>query len=558
MTNYTKRREGCMYSKWTGTSEFKLSSRVYSPSLPKRIKAFFLNPLSLLLILTIALCAFLRFFNIANTPLWYVDEGTNLDIAWNLAHGRMQMFALSYPFVPHPPLSYVFSAVALEIFGYSLPVARMVNAVYGVITAVLLYYTGVALYNKKVGLLASFLFSIFPLAIQFNRMNFSYNLLQVFAVFTLLSCTFYFRTKNSKWFYGAAVGAGAASVTNPIGIGLILGLLVFVFIDRNIKSTVKLVSAALGVFALYPISMLALQSGAFLSDVEHYFLFHAAPVVASGSGLSFFSRATEIISYSPWFALGSIGLLMYPLFSRRKKEGILVLGLSICLFLFTAEFYSSNAPRFLVQLLPFAALGVSFVIWLVPETIIKFVQIKLSKYLISKRSTKLAVLGLWICVFSLVSVPLAQIAVYDGTSVFTGIHTSLDYQNTQSSADAYKMAEYVNSRVDPNDFVIASPHVAWLIHANISGLNIALSMDQREELRPSFTDDRYVFNCSVRNAKYLVFDNFTGSFYIAQPVYQEFLTDVLANWTSVYQQGEYIVFLNPAFNSTTREGADLP
>ena len=293
-----------------------------------------------LLLLVVLLSSFLRFWNLGNTPLWYSDEGTNLNLAWNLANGRLQVFATSYAFVSHPPLFYLASGLALKAFGYSLVVARMLTAAYGVVTTVLLFFIGKDLAGKKVGLTASFLFAIFPLAVLYNRWDFDFNLLQLLATFTLFACLRYYKTKNIRWLFTAAASAGAASVTSFIGIGLVLALFVLYFVERNIKVTLKAIVLASGFFAAFILSILVLNGDTFLISLGYGASKHSV------EGLSFFKEFWDLLLHSPWFTIGILGILAYPLFFRRKRESIIMLSVFSALVLFTLQLFTISGPHF--------------------------------------------------------------------------------------------------------------------------------------------------------------------------------------------------------------------
>lgn len=517
---------------------FQFSS--FASMISMRLRRFLFNPSNLLFLLIVALSAFLRLWGIGNNPLWYPDEGANLNIAWNLINGRMQMFAVTYPFMPHPPLFYLISGLALKIFGYNLLVGRILTAIYGVITTVVLFYLGKALLNEKLGLIASFLFSIFPLAIMYNRWDFDYNLLQLLSIFTLFACIKYLKTKNGKWFYAGTIGVAAASVTGFSGLGLVFGLFFLFFVSRDIKLTLKAVLIAFGVFAIYLLSMFALQWNALVFDLEKI-------LSSGGTGVSFFENFKALLLYSPWITVGLVGLLAYPLFFRRKKESVIMVGLFSCLLLFTLALFPIQGPqiRGIIQLFPFLALGIAIVIWGVLQTIMNPLQAKLHRTLKKPKALKLAVLSLWICGFLLLAIPFGRPFLDDFNSVFTGFHSELDIVCAQSPNDAYAVTNYVNSQTNSDDFVIASTQISWLLHCNHTDIEQAIAITHAPVpfYPTNMADSRFMFNCSYQNAKFLVADNLSKLWYIPT------LNFIQANWTSVYSIGEYTVYLNPEHDS---------
>src|ERR671930_457545 len=87
----------------------------------------------------VALAALFRLPRLPATPGWDGDEGYNVEIAWQLLHGRAQAFALSHAFVQHPVLFYGVAAPLLAAFGRDLWVVRAVAAAAGSLVAGLLY-----------------------------------------------------------------------------------------------------------------------------------------------------------------------------------------------------------------------------------------------------------------------------------------------------------------------------------------------------------------------------------------------------------------------------------
>ena len=170
------------------------------------------------LIIIILIAILFRTVNLETIPHWDWDEGENLNIAWNLANGRMQDFAISYPFVPHPPLYFIAVGMALKIFGNSLVVERFITVLFGLITVVVVYLLGREVYGEKLGLFASFLYSIHPAAIYFGRMGFANNLVALLNLLALYLLVLYL--KNLRLWYVILSGffVGLAMVTEYSGI----------------------------------------------------------------------------------------------------------------------------------------------------------------------------------------------------------------------------------------------------------------------------------------------------------------------------------------------------
>jgi 4-amino-4-deoxy-L-arabinose transferase-like glycosyltransferase len=438
--------------------------------------------------------------------------------------------------MPHPPFFYLISGFAMKIFGYNLSISRSLTAMYGVLTTILLFYLGTALVNKKLGLLTSFLFAIFPLAIVYNRWNLDYNLLQLLSVFTFLASINFLKTKQHKWFYAASIAAGVASITSFPGLGLVFGLFFLYFACRDARLVTKGVLLGFGVFAIYLSTVLSLQGAAFIFDLSKM-------VSSGGLDVSIFDSFRSLILYSPWIALGFIGLLAYPLFFRKKNESIITLGIFASFFLFTLELFPVQAPqiRGTIQLFPFFTLGIAFMIWGIIQTVMNPIQARWRVNLRKPREFKLAVILLWMCIFLVLAAPISTVVITDFHSALTRYTTDLDMFCAQSPGDAYAVANYINSHTDQNDFVIASPQVSWLFHCNHTDIEQAVAITHEPVIfyPTDMSNSRFVFNCTYQNAKYLVADDFSALFDVSAYKF------ILSNWTPVYNVGEYTVYLNP-------------
>src|SRR5918911_5557492 len=90
------------------------------------------------LLAIVALAAALRLLHLASNPGWDGDEGYNYNIAYNLAHGHHQMFALDFAFVQHPPLFFALAAGLFHLLGPSMLALRLVSVAFCLGTLALL------------------------------------------------------------------------------------------------------------------------------------------------------------------------------------------------------------------------------------------------------------------------------------------------------------------------------------------------------------------------------------------------------------------------------------
>src|SRR5574340_755485 len=90
----------------------------------------------------LALCAWFHLWRLTQTPGWDPQEGYNLDLAWNLLHGRLRIFALTQDFAQHPPLFYLQLALFIRIFDYGVLAVRALVAVYAIVTCAAILLLG--------------------------------------------------------------------------------------------------------------------------------------------------------------------------------------------------------------------------------------------------------------------------------------------------------------------------------------------------------------------------------------------------------------------------------
>src|SRR5919198_1085496 len=85
---------------------------------------------TVVLLAIMALAAALRLLHLASNPGWDGDEGYNYNIAFNLAHGHHQMFALDFAFGQHPPLVFALAAGLFRLLGPTMLALRLLSVAF--------------------------------------------------------------------------------------------------------------------------------------------------------------------------------------------------------------------------------------------------------------------------------------------------------------------------------------------------------------------------------------------------------------------------------------------
>ena len=195
----------------------------------ERIKKWFKNPYNLgfFAIIVLAIIIRLYYFNLTSgQPLWW-DEGEFISMAKNMA------FGIEHTFDPVRPILFSFiTSIFLRISaGEVLP--RFLILIFSIFSVIGVYYLGKEVYNKKVGLIASFLMSIFSL-----NLFFSYRIMMeipslAFFTFSMFLFYKYFKSKSNKALYWAVFLLAIGTMFKQNTAFILLGILIYLLITEK-------------------------------------------------------------------------------------------------------------------------------------------------------------------------------------------------------------------------------------------------------------------------------------------------------------------------------------
>jgi 4-amino-4-deoxy-L-arabinose transferase-like glycosyltransferase len=151
--------------------------------------------------------------NLGGPSLWDVDEGRNAACAWAMfeAHDWIKPTFNGELRVDKPALLYWLQMGGYALFGPTELAARLPSAVAGLVTVLLVYELGRALFGRATGLLAGLIFACTPMVCASARFANPDALLNLCTVFTLLA-----------FWRGCQRGRGPWLLT---GLGTALGVL---------------------------------------------------------------------------------------------------------------------------------------------------------------------------------------------------------------------------------------------------------------------------------------------------------------------------------------------
>lgn len=517
-------------------------------------------------------CLFFRLPNLESTPSWDWDEGVNLNIAWNLANSQMQNYAITYPFVPHPPLYYAIVGLGLRLFGYDIIVQRMINVLFSVLTAVALYYIGREVAGQRLGLLSGLLYAVYPTAVYWSRIGLGNNLVALLSVTAVYLSLRYVKTRADRVLVYTSVVIGLATITEYMSLSLVAGLLLVLLVNSGEKLVYALVPVFF--FLSYVVVMTALLPDAFMYDIMHakgtsglelqrpvlglvfiavVFLFRKRITVYL-TGLwrvvredlpayYFLSTLLLLIPYSKqiflyglnFYWVGFLGLLLV---RDRQIRGVLsAYFIPLVIYVFLVN----RLDHMLIPLQPFLALGLGVLMLDVYDRVKSHAD-----------SRSLKVFG--VMAVLVVYYPVGVTVVQD-TSIF--IYGSV--LDPEPFEDNYHAIEYINNLTTEDDVVATYSYLAQYLTARPTIMLQSAAYDGYGiAYYPSDVPrNRFLYNVSLENVRYIIaWDDLAG--WLSSEG-QPGLGNYVSNWPSK-RFGSRVVYINPMDldNPSTVEGEPYP
>jgi 4-amino-4-deoxy-L-arabinose transferase-like glycosyltransferase len=487
------------------------------------------------LLLILLLGTTFRVWNIETVPHWYWDEGVNMNIAWNLVNGKMLWFSLQYPFVPHPPLFFIISGAFLKFLGNQLVVLRALSVAYSLASIPLLFLIGRKISDEKTGLLSAFLFSIYPAAIYWNRMAFANNQLMFLSLLTIYFLLRYLKEKREIWLYLVSLSLGLAIVTEILGFFILVSVAVLCWLYCRNK-ILRTLFLSLLPFLIFAAVMLCIMPDAFIHDILHnsgrakfsnipaltmliiFFLYISkairktrSPVLEElGENLPIYYLIVSIITFvflSPpgilsvsdeymmqgmdYLWLGIPGLFLVR--GKGDRDAIAYPSLSLLSVIFLFD----RTDHLLIPLHPFLCLGMALLM-------LKMSSVSLNYFGERLRGVRLPCIT--VLTIALIFYPIAFFIYYD-----IGAFINKNWLEGEDLAKREYVADLINSYTDPDDFVIADSHTLRFLDCRTGVLIQSLSHDGVSTfyMAHDYGGNRFVFNCSYKNARFIVMEEGT-------------------------------------------------
>ncbi len=198
----------------------------------------------------VILGAYLRLINITTDEFWYDEAFTGLmtKIPW-------KEFIRIVADDPHPPFFLLLTRTWAGLVGTTDFTLRILPAIFGILTVVLVYLTSKELFDKKTAAIAGLLTAINPFLIAYSNEARSYSLFAFFAVLSL-----YFLARNKRILF--VVSAIAMINIHFMGIFFLPGLAITYAVTALKDNKFSWAKEVLRLAPLILITVLVLQRAA--------------------------------------------------------------------------------------------------------------------------------------------------------------------------------------------------------------------------------------------------------------------------------------------------------
>lgn len=521
----------------------------------------------LVLAVVVLLSIILRFHSLEVAPGWDFDEGYNMRYSLDLLQGKILWFAIKYTFIPHPPLFFIAYAFVIKMLGVGVYTLRLLTASYGVLTTVVLYFTGRELFNPRIGLLASFIYATAPETVFWNRIGFANNQFILLSALALYYIARYSKTLETRHLYLCCLFTGLSIITEYTGLFNLAALVLFLN-QYHRKDTLKAVVLSLIPVALllafmlyhspeyllfdlkYQINRFTSTGKAIVGLIAAYGLYKYRglisdfyrPIsnaisqdllvyVAVGSLFSLYVREADFWHGLTYLVFMSFfGLCFMPPFlieKDRERRLLLLFLLSNLLSLFVLD----RLDHMIMVIYPFTSIAIACMLQGAYEKSMAELPWIMKKLgIIPSRKTMLA----------LSFYPLL-VLLCSSTYLFL-----LGNTTTQSLERDQAVADYVNQRAGEGDLVLAYSWMFPLIKQARVGLltqSIAYEGIPIAYYSGDFPKDRFAFNTSYRKARLLVADDGILDWIFNQTESNETVT-YLSNWSKT-KVDVFTIYQNP-------------
>jgi hypothetical protein len=503
----------------------------------------------------LALCATLHIARLAAAPGWDPQEGYNLDIAWNLLHGRLRLFALWSAFGQHPPLFFALLAALIHLFGYGIVTLRALVAVYALLTCAVMMDLGRRALGAGPALWAGLVFAVAPTFLGNTRWGYSYAQLMLVAMLCLWALWRYLETGSDRWWAAAALLAGVGVLSDYEGIALVALVVALVWSrERQLAARAAALAVALPVLGLI-VGLVVSPSvfGAELFDSIHR-ASGASPALALVLALVNYYR---FLTLDVWITLGMIGLFLVPQGAARRLLWVYG-GLMGGVVVWVRDIGPSLHT--VVPLIPVLALGGGLAIHLGVRRLFAWVAGPTYAAAGARwRGVRPRALLAALVLFVVIALPLAVALASDAAGLAGTFPTRNDALVATQPTEAQAAARFILARARAGDLTLGSPQVVWMLDQPEGAHGTSQPIYAADLLQAvayqgsaaafypaGLPAGRWAYDVSLGRARYVIVDDLVRR--LAMPGQVAGLVPVLATlraWPVVYHHGEYTIYERP-------------
>lgn len=322
----------------------------------------------MIVFLILSLSAILRFYNLPNNFVFGGDEEHQAILAQTIIkHFHIIWIGVNagnLGFYLGPYWTY-FSAFWLLLSKGDPLISGYVSSVIGVLTNLLIIITGTKMFNKKVGLIAGFLYATLPLMVFFDQKFWNPTLIPFLSLLMLLSISQI--KKNQNWFI-IFIASFAAIFHIHLSLFPIIFICIFYLIKEKIKLSKKTILLSSIIFLLVMAPLIAFdyfhkgsnittplrimeiisEPGSKINPISHFIAFLQTLgrvwfIKPFGNNSDQVLAGCALQRFNPPILLSLIGLAILMLFLVKKSTwkyknnmllALFILSISISFFIF--------------------------------------------------------------------------------------------------------------------------------------------------------------------------------------------------------------------------------
>jgi 4-amino-4-deoxy-L-arabinose transferase-like glycosyltransferase len=511
-----------------------------------------------ILLLILGLGAFLRLENLVENPGWYSDEGTLLNIAHNLLQGDVRYLVINQStlLVARLPLFPLILAGVSRYFGEGMQVLRTLTALLGLLSVGMCYLVvrrALEREGRWLALLSALMMAIYPQAVLYSRLGFSYNLLTPLVLLALLGCWEYLNRGRRAGLALAALALGVGSLSDLMILSLVVPVGVVVS-SRRWRDMFWVLPLMALPFGSYVASMLIFVPQAFLFDLRFTLSRLGMPWLVQLPLVTLNFGALMI--WDAWFAPAVIGLFM--LRRQRWQRLCLLFFMLPLIFLGRTAGLTGLGFYYISPLFPLVAIGMASLVRFGTPHVFKFIFTTIEDFANRWKIPGEWRFGRWVKArgvallvgvgsFLVLVAPFLISTFLTFFQVRNGFRTAIDWVLVEPKAASH-VARVVNQISDPDDLVIASPALVWSFETQTADFQLALAAQgvKTEHFPANIPRDRFVVDPRLEQARYVVIDRIWRNWAApAMPGVATMITQI-EGWPLVMAEGEFEVYRNPA------------